>query len=284
MMGNAAMTLESHTFYHLHQYLDIADLSHRFAASKLEAWALKQLRGISASTARLALCKQYVNYQLRALSYAKIIQDKILGHRLRTFVELSYSYLLQPPSGGLTLLETEARKQNLLVVFKRPNIQKDNPSLFGFVFCVILSLGQKFWLHHPSLARTDRIILLSTQAHLTPLPFPMLGLDWLESTLTPVNPRGYNPELQSCTNCNFQPAWARAFPGQYIEGMKEKQGPSDGVSLLAQLLGKRMSFVDDLPLLTFNCRDNCKARFIEFVDERIENVFTLAADFYKDIE
>lgn len=284
MIKDADMVTTSQAFYRLHQYLDIADLSHRFAASKLEAWALEQLRALSNCITRLSKSKQYVDYQLRALSYVRIIQDKQLGHRMRTFVELSYSYLLQESPFRLTGPEIEAHRRNLLKVFNYPNLQSDYPSLFGFIICVILSLGHGFWLHHPSLDREARIALLSAQTHLTPLPFSILGLDWVEGTLTPTNPHGCNPELQSCALCNFQPAWERAFPSQYIEGMKKKESPSGGVGLLALLIGKRVAFADDLPFPNGRCIKNCEGRFIEFIDDKLEHVFVLLADYYKVLE
>lgn len=278
--------IANNSFYRLHQYLDIADLSHRFAAPNLEAWALGQLKGLSNFTKDLALGQQNLDYQLRAISYAKRIQDKNLEHRMRTFVELSHSFVLrehpEPPKES----EAENYRRNLLKLFKYPNLQKDHPSLFGFIFCVTLSLGHEFWLHHPLLVRDDRIILLSAQAHLTPLPFSVLGLDWLEGTLTAASPHGTDPELQSCARCNFQPTWEQVFGGQYTEGMKKKESLLGGVNLLALLVVKRMIFKGALPGFGFAlvCTNNCKERFIEFVDEKIEHVFTRFADFYKDIE
>lgn len=283
-MKDPSTVSADYTFYRLHQYLDIADLSHRFAASKIEAWALEQLKILSGSVKKLAQCEQHVTYQLRAISYARIIRDKQLEHRMRTFVELSYSYLLQESSFRLTGSEFEVHRRNLLKVFNYPNVQTSHPSLFGFIFCIILSLGHEFWLHHPLLDREDRIALLSTQAHLTPLPISILGLDWIEGTLTQANPRGCNPELQSCAQCRFQPVWERAFPGQYIERMKKRESPSGGVGLLALLVEKRMAFVDALPSPNGRCTKNCQGRFVEFIDDKIEHVFVLLADYYKNLE
>lgn len=284
MMTDNTTTTKNHSLYYFNRYLDIADMSHRFAAPKLETWALKQLKDLSNSLIQLSVYPSTVSYQLRALDYTRVIQDKSLEHRVRTVVKLSYSYLLSTTLATLNESAILPRKIKLLELFKHPNLQKDQPSLFGFVFCVVLSLGHKFWLHQPSLTRDDRIMLLSANTLLTPLPFLELELDWIEGSLTEAKPRGCEPGPRSCTRCNFQPAWARAFLGDYPKELRERQEPSGGVASLSALITKRTLFGDALVGLGKGCTKNCKERFVEFVDERVERVFTLFAGFFKDIE
>lgn len=284
MMKDTSTYAEMSTSHHFCRYLDIADLSHRFVAPKLEAWALKQLKGQFKSIIALSLTRTTVPYQVRALAYARIIQDKNLEHQIRTYVEIYYSYLLPETLARLQESGIQPRQSNLLALFKHPNLQKDWPSLFGFIFCMTLSLGHEFWLHQPLLVRDDRIKLLSAHTILTPLPVSKLELGWIEGTLAETNPRGNEQELQSCAQCNFQPAWNQVFSSRYLKEMMERREPSGGVISLSKLVTKRMLFVRALDKLDEDCTDNCKERFIEFVDEKIERVFTLFAGFYKDVE
>ena len=284
MMTDNTTTTKNHDYSNFCRYLDIADLSHRFVAPRLEAWALEQLKVLSTSIEKLSLGWASVTYQIRALNYARLIQDKTLGHRIRTFVKLSYSYLL--PNSLVTLRESSIplERKTFLAMFKYPNLQKDHPSLFGFVFCVVLSLGHEFWLHQPLLTRDDRIMLLSAHALLTPLPFLKLELDWIEGTLSEANPHGSEPGPRSCAHCNFQATWKQYFSRGYYKELKGKQEPSGGVYSLSKLIAKRVLFADALDKLGEGCTNNCKICFIEFVDEKIERVFALFAEFYKEVE
>lgn len=281
MMTDTTTTTENHTLRYFHVYFDIADLSHRFVAPKLEAWALKQLKGSLKSPLKLCLGRPILAYQLGALNYARVIQDKSLERKIRTFVKLSHFYLV---SNTLAESAVERRRRMLIEMFQHPSLRKDQPSLFGFVLCIVLSLGHEFWLHQPSLTREDRIMLMSSHILLTPLPFSELDLEWIENTLTRTRPRGTEGGPQSCVQCNFQPIWERVFLGKYLKELRERQDPSGGVRSLSTLVLKRASFADALPDSSQNCKGSCKDIFIEFVDEKIERVFALLADFYKDFE
>lgn len=283
-MSDTTKTTDNHNLTHFHRYLDIADISHRFAASTLEAWALKQLKGLSSSIAVLSHGKPDIEYQLRALVYARIIEDKKLEHQVRNLVELSYGYALPGAQSPLIASAIPGRRQKMLSLFKHPKIQTDHPSLFGFIFCATLSLGSQFWLKQALLSREDRVKLLSAHIHLTPLPTSKLGLAWIEDTLSFAHPHGNSSELRSCNQCNFQPAWEQVFSTEYLLHLKERQDPLGGVTLLSSLAVKRVQFARAISEIGEECVENCEERFTEFVDEKIDHVFTLFAGFYKDVE
>lgn len=283
-MTDTTKTTENHTLANFHRYFDIADLSHRFAAPRLEAWALKQLKGLSGSISTLSKFDPVEVYQVRALAYARIIDDKKLERQLLKLVELSYSYVLPGNPTRLLPPATVARLQSLLVMFKHPNLQKDHPSLFGFIFCATLSLGSQFWLNEPSLSREDRVKLLSAHVHLTPLPVSKLGLDWIEGTLPGDDTHGGISGLQSCDQCDFRPVWEQIFSTRYYKQLKERQNPLGGVISLSLLAVKRIQFTQAIAEVDVNCAENCKERFSDFVYEKVDHVFELFAGFYKDVE
>ncbi|KAF8601517.1 hypothetical protein BDV93DRAFT_608046 [Ceratobasidium sp. AG-I] len=231
-MADTTKTAENHSLPRFYHYLDVADLSHRFAAIKLGAWALGQLKGISRSFLSLAWeDTPNIDYQLRALRYARIINNKKLERQVQTFIEQSYRALLRAVIQSPVSAES-ARQQRLIMMFKYPGLQTDCPSLFGFILCVILGQGSQFWLNQSLLSREDRVGLLSAFVHLTPFPYSMLELDWVEGTLTEAHPRGNTPELQVCTQCDFWPSWkVHILP--CVKQQKGQQLPEGGAIVVA---------------------------------------------------
>lgn len=280
-MADTTRTNENHSLARFYHYLDVAELSHRFAAAGLEVWAQKQLRGISRSLLSLAPQTQDIDYSLRALDYARIIQDKGFERRVQTFIQQSYRNILRTSTEPPTSTNS-VRQQGLVTMFKRPELQQKYPSLFGFIFCVILSQGSQFWLSQLLLTREDRIRLLSAHVHLTPFPVSTLDLGWMD-TLTETYPRGNAPELQSCAHCNFWPAW-RVWIARYFEQFKEPQIPEGGAGLLSHLATRPVGFAQATTGVGSSCADNCRERFVEFVYEKTDSVFTRFAAFYKDVE
>lgn len=281
-MADTTKTNENHSISRFYHYLDVAHLSHRFAATKLEAWALGQLRGISRSLLSLAQQTQDIDRLLQALSYARILEDKLFERQVQTLIEQSYRSILrasiQPPT-SIDLV----RQQSLITMFEHPNLQADYPSLFGFVFCLVLSQGSQFWLKQPSFSREDRIKFMSAHVHLTPFPGSELELDWIDDTLTEAHPRGNAPGPQTCAQCDFLPSW-RAWFAPFSKKLKEQQIPETGAILLSRLATRRVGFAQDVGSLDGSCVEKCKERFIKFVDEKTDRVFALFAAFYKYVE
>ncbi|KAF8601519.1 hypothetical protein BDV93DRAFT_608047 [Ceratobasidium sp. AG-I] len=55
IMADNTTSIKNHDYNRFCRYLDIADLSHRFVAPRLEAWALEQLKAQSTSIKKLSL-------------------------------------------------------------------------------------------------------------------------------------------------------------------------------------------------------------------------------------
>ncbi|QRW24828.1 hypothetical protein RhiXN_11740 [Rhizoctonia solani] len=142
-----------------------------------------------------------------ALLYAKRTQDEELVANVRNAIQLHFAWV--STSSPLKLINSAAgldgSRERLIRVFKHPKLKEIDPALFGFAFCAILSLGHDIWMKDPLLSREDRVMLLSGQVHLMPLPLSTLGLGWVE-TLNCQNPKGWVHRLNAVLNATMSSA------------------------------------------------------------------------------
>lgn len=275
-----------HIYWHV--YLDVAEVASRLMAPNLEAWARGQLRKV-AKTAyeELSRYSLRMEYRLRALLYAKKIQDDELVADIRNATQLHFTWISKNSPIVLPNLNASAlnaAREKLTWIFKYPNLQQIDPSLFGFAFCSLLGLGHEVWMNAPLLTREDRVMFLYGQVQLAPLPLSSLGLEWL-NTLNVENQRGEGTSIECCSECNFYVIWEASFGDSYRQQLCADTPPLCGISQLAILPCQRLVFRGRLNEEDCSkCQDACRHRIIAFVDKCIQDTYTRLAAFCRNVE
>ncbi|QRV83146.1 hypothetical protein RhiJN_11162 [Ceratobasidium sp. AG-Ba] len=265
--------------------IDIADLAHRFVAPELESWALGQLKQFACSTEKMSKYHISPEYQLKLLRYAKLALDENLTYWVRHWIRSHYVWGMDPSPAkpAFTIKSIERVREQLVRLFKIPNLRETEPALFGFTFCLLLSLGHTFWSKASLLTRQDRIILLSGQVHLTPLPESRISLQWLDAYAQKGN-RVSKSRHKPCARCLITRAWDDAFGGGYRQ-MVYSNTPLAGISALVLLPHRRQHFADALKKISpMICSAKCQDTILKFVDRHIDGVFAQVATFWKDVE
>ncbi|KAG8711044.1 hypothetical protein FRC09_020806 [Ceratobasidium sp. 395] len=275
----------NHTASALLKLIDVADMAHRFVAPELEAWALGQLKQFSISTDKLS--KHHISpaSQLKFLRYANLALDKDLICWVRHWIRYHYVWAVDPSLArpAFTTKAIERVREQLVRLFKIPYLRDTESSLFGFTFCLLLSLGHKFWNKAALLTRQDRIILLSGQVYLTPLPKSRVSLQWLDAYAQGKDETSHSRH-KPCARCLITRAWDDAFGGTYRE-MLNSNIPLAGISALVLLPHRRQRFADAIQKLSPTvCSIKCQESILKFVDRHIDNVYAQVATFWKDVE
>ncbi|KAJ1301754.1 hypothetical protein OPQ81_008983 [Rhizoctonia solani] len=232
-------------FINFHIYLDVAEIANRFSAPNLRSWAHGELRKIASSAyEELSRFSMRTDYQLRALLYAKRARDEELAAHVRNAIQLHFAWVstnspvkLVTSSGGL-----DAARERLVRVFKHPKLQDIDPALFGFAFCGILGFGHEVWMKDSFLSQQDRVMLLSGQVRLMPLPLSTLGLDWMD-TLNCQNQKGIGTPIECCSECDHFLSWEACFGDNYRQQLRATTPPLCGISQLAILPVQRLIYI-----------------------------------------
>ncbi|EUC55547.1 hypothetical protein RSOL_120640 [Rhizoctonia solani AG-3 Rhs1AP] len=270
-----------------HIYLDVAEIASRFSAPNLKSWAHTELCKIANSAyEELSRFSMRTDYQLRALLYAKRVRDERLAAQVRNAIQLHFAWgsisspvKLVTTAGGL-----DAVRERLVRVFKHPKLQDIDPALFGFAFCGILALGHEVWMKDLLLSREDRVMLLSGQVRLMPLPVSTLGLGWMD-TLNCQNRKGTGTPIECCSECDHFLSWEACFGDNYRQQLCATTPPLCGISQLAILPVQRLMFrgalYENNPP---SCRNSCCNRMMGFVDMRIQDTYVrLAENFCRNV-
>ncbi|CAE6475647.1 unnamed protein product [Rhizoctonia solani] len=270
-----------------HIYLDVAEIASRFSAPNLKSWAHAELRKIASSAyEELSRFSMRTDYQLRALLYAKRTQDEELAAQVRNAIQLHFAWI--SVNSPLKLVTTagalDTSRERLVRVFKQHNLQDIDPALFGFAFCGILGLGHEVWMKDSLLSREDRVMLLSGQVRLMPLPVSTLGLGWM-NTLNCQNRKGTGTPIECCSECDHILSWEASFGDNYRQQLCATTPPLCGISQLAILPIQRLVFRGALyENNSLNCTNSCCDRILEFVDLRIQDTYVrLAENFCRNV-
>jgi hypothetical protein len=269
-------------------YLDVAEMAMRFLAPNLQVWAHGQLRRVTKSAyEELSRHALRPDYQMRALLYSKRTRDEELATNVRNAIQLHFTWVSKNSPLKPTTLNAglrDATRERIIQMFKHPGLQEIDSALFGFAFCSLLDLGHEVWMKNPLLSRDDRVMLLSGQVHLTPLPLSALGLEWM-GTLGVHNQSGEGTPIECCLECNFFVAWEAAFGDAYRLRLCANTPPLCGISQLAILPFQRLQLAgllyEDDPS---NCQNSCRERIMDFVDKRIQDTYVRLAEFCRNVE
>ncbi|EUC55474.1 hypothetical protein RSOL_116560 [Rhizoctonia solani AG-3 Rhs1AP] len=284
-------------------YLDVAILSLRFDMPRLDKWAVSELKKLVYTVSRMisdgiplsedsysdgaeALegsvdmnAEDYPVFRLiDAIWHANKISDKSLAHRLRG---IFFYHCTSPPTDTIVSL------------FKILGLRKRSPSLFGFLFLLLLSKGSETWKRN-AFTQTDRMAFFSAQSYLTPLPKSLKLslrtplLNHFESLGRSAN-RFVNEPGKSCDNSCSQGAfysWVDHFDdGFYVKTCSKE--PLVAIKALADIPRRRLDFAEELKHDSEDPeRGQCcsgRMNIMEALDLDLQEVYTRVSEYYRPI-
>ncbi|QRV97391.1 hypothetical protein RhiJN_25410 [Ceratobasidium sp. AG-Ba] len=262
------------------RYLGIAVTSQQLRIDGLEDWARKQLNLVMSSPERLAGYNWDRDILIAGLSYAKQTWDTDLERNVRNLICCH----LQARGGWLSGSPiVQVVNDTLVHFYQNPELKDDDPALFGFVFCSILSLGHKssVW---KNLTQEDRTKLMVSQVYLTPLPRTALHLGWIyhPSDLPDFINADRSTECSSECGKRFTTLVLRkTFTQDYLKRL-ESQAPLIGISALRELPRLRRDMITTMRKGDFSweIETDCLERIMLWLDQKINIVFTTLGNSY----
>jgi hypothetical protein len=250
-------------------YLDIANLAHQFCMTSIEAWALDQFKRVMRSAEHLAALYWDGDELLDALRYTKLTSDRELENSLRNVIQ---RYVL------LYLRYKGVRRAGVLVnLYQHSSLKQEDPVLFGYIFCVVLSAGHQSSLWKLS-TRDTRSKLLAAHVYLTPLP-STLPTGWIRDTFE----ISAAVEIQTRPSCfhecsqRFSDALHKTIDSKYCAQLK-KDSPLAGVTALCKLAVHRQSLAESFK----HAECQCVNKLLSVVDLKMGALFSELAEKYHD--
>ncbi|QRV97384.1 The BTB (BR-C, ttk and bab)/POZ (Pox virus and Zinc finger) domain [Ceratobasidium sp. AG-Ba] len=250
------------------RYLDIASLSHRFSMEAIEKWALGQFKRVMQSSARITSSFSSHTDLLEALSYSKLTSDRDLEYDVRNMAQC-YTCVLKP------YLLNPFWLSQIMVLYRNSQLKKEDPAVFGHLFCLVLSEGHtsSLWA---AFNRDERAKLFAAQAYLTPLP-SSLATSWIQNT-NEISSGVDNTQRSSCFYSCAQSLTNRA--NQLFKAHElTKDSPLAGVKALTMIPTQRQQLAEGAPKLA---KCTCTRQLLTVIDAKIDKLFTELAASYHD--
>lgn len=242
----------------------MAMLARYFGMSGIGYWSRSQLRQVLKSLTHFVNSEWDKYIILQAVDLASRCPNR-LANEIGAFVWLALSTsAANNPIAYLPPLSSNL--DTCVALFKDPNIRDTYPTLFGYVFTVILSLGHRSFVWTNWLTREDRIVLNAAQVHLISLRRETtLRLSWL-SRPPSQNWGGF------CTTCSMHMdnAWRASFARC---GTLDSDVPLEDISRLVLLPSYRQIFADSIHSIPKPCEEDCYARALYKIDSGQTGVF-----------
>ncbi|KAG8745397.1 hypothetical protein FRC11_013104, partial [Ceratobasidium sp. 423] len=170
-----------------------------------------------------------------------------------------------------------------LSFFAIQDLRKVAPSLYGFLFLLLLRCGNSAWMGG-EFSQADRFALFSAQSFLTPLPKSLK-----DSIATPLFKKpssddfvgilANNPSKGDHDACpgEISSRWGKVFLAAYYREINGEQF-SVSISALLTLPSRRFDFA--IQLRWIKCQA-CHLKILGLLDRDMQEVFTRLAEYYK---
>lgn len=259
-------------------YLDVARLSHRFGISNMEQWANSQLKCLFRTAAEdiwLEAGDGAAPCFLDALWYSVIISDDRMTRDIRNMIQC--------------YADDVDDHQTNIALFKSPDLREKDPSLFGFLFALLLSWDPDTWKQDP-LTRVDRMALFSARVYLTPLPIALLAGLQTPLFTRPASPNDFltnlwnDPTKKSCNDKCRRTVflnWLSEFSNGYYTGITSNQ-TQVALHALISIPYRRLQFANKIR--SHQCAQNCYPRALKWLDRDIEQLYGKIANYYQEIK
>ncbi|KAG8727774.1 hypothetical protein FRC11_012474 [Ceratobasidium sp. 423] len=281
-------------------YLDAAILSRKFGMEAVQQWAKKKLGELAHSSGK-SLVDEFEDFCgktasgdnsrlgddgprpdsevdgvlpatnfhayrcVEAVQYARAVSDNALFHDVLSSLEC---YCVCPDFDVGALLS----------FLRIPNLRQTDPSLFGFLFLLLLCRGNQVWMEK-IFTQEDRMALFSAQSFLTPLPKSLKESIVVPLFTRPVRANDLAAILSDDTECHREIFyhWERIFSVGYYEDVNNREF-SVLVSALITLPSRRLDFA--VRLRRVKCQQ-CRRKILEQLDQDMQEVFARLAEYYK---
>lgn len=264
--------------------LDIASLSHRFDMSDIGEWATSRMAGLLHTKTEVIAdhLREFdftCSYFLDALWHAKTVA---LIPRLVRDARCMIQYYCASPKYLASI-------DQLVSLFKTPNLRDKDAPLFGYMFLLLLDEGHQLW-QRDVFTQMDRMALFSAQSYLTPLPDtlkedvvsplfvkPGSALDFSKRLSSELTKKSC---VEKCYRAAF-PAWQEGFDDDYYQDLTGQQALVP-IHTLTSLPWRRLLFANKIR--AHRCPHRCYFRILDCVDRDLEQLYTKLAGYYQEIQ
>ncbi|KAG8736015.1 hypothetical protein FRC11_002899, partial [Ceratobasidium sp. 423] len=197
---------ENHKYGLLKQYLDIADLSHLFRMTKLEAWARKQLELVLMSSHKLVRDQWDSDTLLQLRSYSHSAGVPSLQHSVKNLIQYFISFSADKDKQSLPPVRSNFSV--CLDLYKYDSLKQQDPTLFGCVFAAVVSQHHRSGMWTPALTQKDKVLLYAAQVQLTSISKELQNLHWL---LAPTSELPFFNQICSTCQSELPRLWTETF-------------------------------------------------------------------------
>ncbi|CAE7080417.1 unnamed protein product [Rhizoctonia solani] len=220
----------------------------------------------------------YPAFQLiDALFYAESVSDSSLQHDVRNVLQYHCVHPDHIPVDTLANL------------FKVPGLQEKDPSMFGFLFIVLLDQGNQVW-KQDVFTRMDRMAFFSAQSYLTPFPDSLKTFVAVPLFQTPISAKSFamifsDPSMEkSCIEecyINAFTHWQEQFDEIYYADIANKETLAP-IKALVTLPRRRLDLAEKLR--ASGCKHKCYLKLLTQVDRDVQGLYARLAEYYQGIE
>ncbi|CAE6474099.1 hypothetical protein ACGC1H_006744 [Rhizoctonia solani] len=214
---------------------------------------------------------------LDALFYAESVSDYSLQYDVRNVLQYHCVHPEYLPVDTLADL------------FKVPDLQEKDLSMFGFLFIVLLDQGNQVW-KQDIFTRMDRMAFFSAQSYLTPFPDSLKTFVAVPLFNKPISAKSFATIFsdastkKSCVEDCFTKAltyWEKQFDEAYYADMANK-GTLAPIKALVTLPRRRLDLAEKL--IASECEHKCYLKLLSQVDRDVQGLYARLADYYQAIE
>ncbi|KAF8711850.1 Proteasome activator pa28, REG alpha beta subunit, partial [Rhizoctonia solani] len=222
--------------------------------------------------------KENPTFQLMdALLYAESVSDTSLHHDIRNVLQY---HCLYPETHHINTIVT---------LFRVACLQEKDPSMFGFLFIILLCQGNQTW-KQGIFTRMDRMAFFSAQSYLTPFPDSLKTFVSVPIFTKPISAKSFATIFSGATtdkSCieqcytNAFTCWQETFDDAYYTGMSNKDTLMP-IKTLLSLPNRRLDLAQKLS--RSRCQYQCHWKLLGQIDRDLQGLYARIAEYYQGIE
>ncbi|CAE6402057.1 unnamed protein product [Rhizoctonia solani] len=212
-----------------------------------------------------------------ALLYAESVSDSSLQCDVRNVLQYHCVHPEYLPVGTLANL------------FKEPDLKEKDPSMFGFLFVILLDQGNQVW-KQDIFTRMDRMAFFSAQSYLTPFPDSLKTLVVVPLFTKLISPKSFatifsdGSTKKSCAEECYTKAftcWQEEFDEGYYADISNKSTLAP-LKALITIPRRRLNLAEKL--IVSECEQECHLKLLSQVDRDVQGLYARLAEYYQGIE
>ncbi|GAB1524525.1 hypothetical protein RhiTH_007679 [Rhizoctonia solani] len=222
--------------------------------------------------------KENPTFQLMdALLYAESVSDTSLHYDVRNVLQ---HHCLYPETHHI---------DTIVGLFRVACLQEKDPSMFGFLFIILLCQGNQTW-KQDIFTRMDRMAFFSAQSYLTPFPDSLKTFVSVPLFTKPISAKSFATIFSGATtnkSCieqcytNAFTCWQETFDDTYYTGMSNKDTLMP-IKTLLSLPNRRLDLAQKLS--RSRCQHQCHWKLLGQIDRDLQGLYARIAEYYQGIE